>query len=211
MLFPLVLVFVNFYSVYSYPKALTFELPDNEKMCFYEQLKAETAFIFRYSVLFGGSNDVDLIIRAPDETLIHERRRQSEDIFEIVSTKKGAYSFCFSNEFSTFTHKIVSFELSTKIPESLAVEAGGSYGPEPMNLIETLLENTHNSFVQIEDSQAEIQNRDSQDRLLLAYLNDKVVVMSVIVFVTIILTGFGQVTILKNFFSEKLPSYNAFK
>jgi len=44
---------------------LTFELPDNEKMCFQEDFEGSQAFIMEYRVISGGNYDVDVSFETP--------------------------------------------------------------------------------------------------------------------------------------------------
>ena len=72
----------------------TFELPDNEKACFYEDYDASVRYIFEYSVIKGGKLDVDASIETGTGKVIYKERKKKSDVVPF-DTGKGTYSFCF--------------------------------------------------------------------------------------------------------------------
>jgi len=60
-------------------------------------------------VIEGGNYDVDVIISSRHGTLYKEQKKQY-DQYSWKAEDDGEYRFCFSNEFSTVTHKIVYFD-----------------------------------------------------------------------------------------------------
>ena len=108
-LFVLVSVLCSVNVVFS--GELTFELPDNENMCFHEHVDKGEQATFEFQVITGGNYDVDLEIKAPNNQVLYKDIKKQYDSFSWTADYKGVHSFCFSNEFSTFTHKIVYFDL----------------------------------------------------------------------------------------------------
>lgn len=109
----------------------TFELPDNRKECFFEQATKGQKIYFEYQVCYifyfcfnlfcnyynflkvvvGGNYDIDAEIVAPSNTAIYKEQRKQYDQTTVEAQETGLYRFCFSNEFSTFTHKVIYFDL----------------------------------------------------------------------------------------------------
>lgn len=58
----------------------------------------------------GGHYDVDCRIEDPDGSTLYKEMKKQYDSFTFAAAKNGTYKFCFSNEFSTFTHKTVYFD-----------------------------------------------------------------------------------------------------
>ena len=58
----------------------------------------------------GGNYDVDMALTAPNGQQLYKDTKKQYDSFTWTTDKKGEYKFCFSNEFSTFTHKVVYFD-----------------------------------------------------------------------------------------------------
>lgn len=59
----------------------------------------------------GGNYDVDMELTAPNGQILYKDVKKQYDSFTWNADFKGIYTFCFSNEFSTFTHKVVYFDL----------------------------------------------------------------------------------------------------
>jgi len=60
-------------------------------------------------VIEGGNYDVDVTISSKHDTLYKEQKKQY-DQHTWTAQEDMEYRFCFSNEFSTVTHKIVYFD-----------------------------------------------------------------------------------------------------
>lgn len=63
-----------------------------------------------FQVVTGGHYDVDCRLEDPDGTTLYKEMKKQYDSFTFTAAKNGTYKFCFSNEFSTFTHKTVYFD-----------------------------------------------------------------------------------------------------
>merc|ERR1711872_255951 len=93
---------------------LKFDLEDSRKDCFYEEvLQPGETIDVNFHVLEGGRRDVTLEVLDPNKKLIAQRPREKQASLGFKAMMKGAYSFCFSNEFSSFTHKLIYVEIST--------------------------------------------------------------------------------------------------
>ncbi|XP_075302578.1 transmembrane emp24 domain-containing protein 7 isoform X1 [Opisthocomus hoazin] len=89
---------------------ITFELPDNAKQCFYEEIVQGTKCTLEFQVITGGHYDVDCRLEGPDGAVLYKEMKKQYDSFTFTASRNGTYKFCFSNEFSTFTHKTVYFD-----------------------------------------------------------------------------------------------------
>jgi len=72
-------------------------------------------------VIQGGNYDVDLTLKSPRGTTLYHERKKQYDSYEWTADEHGEYQFCFSNEFSTFTHKLVYFDLQVGDQEALRI------------------------------------------------------------------------------------------
>ena len=101
--------------------AMTYELDDNDKMCFHEKFKDGQKYLLEFQVLKGGKLDVDVSLESPNGKIIYkEQKRTKEQI--LFDTSYGEWTFCFSNEFSTITHKTIYFELRPQDHKTLKDE-----------------------------------------------------------------------------------------
>ena len=55
----------------------------------------------------GGQYDVDVIITDPKNNVLYKQVKKQYDSHEFKTEMTGEYKACFSNEFSTFSHKLV--------------------------------------------------------------------------------------------------------
>lgn len=60
-----------------------------------------------FQVVTGGKYDVDVSIEAPTKEIIYRQVKSQFDSHQFVTLVEGTYVVCFSNEFSTYSHKIV--------------------------------------------------------------------------------------------------------
>lgn len=55
----------------------------------------------------GGNYDVDLELKSPSGKVLYQVTKKQYDQVEKTAEEDGVYEFCFSNEFSTFSHKVI--------------------------------------------------------------------------------------------------------
>ncbi|CAL1537105.1 unnamed protein product [Lymnaea stagnalis] len=179
---------------------LTFELPDNEKMCFYENVEQGQQATLEFQVITGGNYDVDMELTAPNGQVLYKDIKKQYDSFTWTAQYKGIHTFCFSNEFSTFTHKIVYFDLQVG-DERPAVEELGDH-QTAMTLMETSSVNIFESLKAVLDFQTHHRLREAQGRAFAEDLNERVLYWSIGESVVVILIGIGQILVLRSFFTN---------
>jgi protein ERP2 len=183
---------------------MTFELPDNEQMCFHEVIDKGIKCVLEFQVIQGGNYDVDLTLKSPHGATLYAEQKKQYDRYEWTTDEHGEYRFCFSNEFSTFTHKLVYFDFQVGDEESLRI--GSSSSPlTAMTQMETSVLNVHQSLKVVIDYQTHHRLRESQGRSFAEDLNEQVNMWSVGQTIVIIIASIGQILILRSFFSERKP------
>lgn len=53
---------------------------------------------------------MDCFVTDPQNNVLYNEKKKQYDSFSHTTAMRGVYKVCFSNEFSTFTHKIVYLE-----------------------------------------------------------------------------------------------------
>ncbi|KAK3679942.1 hypothetical protein LTR78_000319 [Recurvomyces mirabilis] len=122
--------------------ALTYKLVPNEKECFYTHIdQAGQKIAFYFAVQSGGSFDIDYKVFGPGkepgkEIVIMEGEKERQGDFVFTANDVGEYRFCFDNTVSTFTDKLVDFEITVENEprSSLPQKAGAS--PEQLSGVE---------------------------------------------------------------------------
>jgi hypothetical protein len=66
---------------------------------------------FYFAVQSGGSFDIDFEIKDPNEKLLLDGQRERQGDYVLTANTIGEYSFCFENDMSTLTDKLVDFDI----------------------------------------------------------------------------------------------------
>lgn len=178
---------------------LTFELPDKEKQCFHEVIEQGVESVIDFQVLDGGKYDVDATLEAPTGQVLFRGIKKQADTYTWKADTTGVYTLCFSNEFSTFSHKLVyvDFEVGEEKPLP-----GIEHLPQ-MTKMESSSVNVHEHLNTIFDYQTHHRLMEAKGRRFAEDLCDSVMYWSMIETFIILMIGVGQVLILKSFFSYK--------
>jgi hypothetical protein len=181
---------------------LTFELVDNAKDCFFEFISQNTSANLEFQVVTGGAYDVDVTLESPDRRVLYRKVKASMDVFNFVAPVTGDYAACFSNQFSTFSHKLVYMEFTVGEEPPLP---GLDEHVTVMTQMETSAETVHKHLTSVSDYQTHHKLRESQGRKRAEDLNSKVFWLSLLEMVVLLAVGISQVCIVRKFFSEKKP------
>lgn len=182
---------------------LTFELPDNAKECFYEIIEKDTTATVEFQVVTGGQYDVDVLLTDPHGNELYKQVKKQYDSHEFTASVTGEYKACFSNEFSTFTHKLVYIDFQVGDEKPLP---GLGEHLTAVTQMESSSHEVHENLNAIIDYQTHHRLRETSGRKRAEDLNERIMIWSIFVTLGIFMVGFGQVLVLKSFFAEKRPS-----
>jgi len=182
---------------------LTFELPDSAKECFHEIIEKDVESTLEFQVVTGGHYDVDVILTDPMRKVLYKEVKKQYDSFTWTAEKTGEYVACFSNEFSTFSHKLVYIDFQVGDEDPLPGLEGAA---APLTQMESSAQEIHENLNAVIDYQTHHRLRETQGRHRAEELNERIMVWSVFVTVAIFAVGIGQIWVLKSFFAEKRPS-----
>ena len=59
----------------------------------------------------GGSFDIDFEVKDPNERVILEGVRERQGDYVLTANTVGEYAFCFENDMSTLTEKLIDFDI----------------------------------------------------------------------------------------------------
>merc|ERR1712110_1344506 len=79
--------------------------------CFFDRVKKGTKMGLMFEVAEGGFLDIDVRIEGPDGGIVHSGERESNGKYTFAAHQEGTYKYCFSNQMSTMTPKIVMFNM----------------------------------------------------------------------------------------------------
>ncbi|XP_030084483.2 transmembrane emp24 domain-containing protein 3 [Serinus canaria] len=183
---------------------LTLELPDSAQRCFHQELESGVKFTLDYQVISGGHYDVDCYVEDPNGKTIYQETKKQYDSFSHHTEVKGVYTFCFSNEFSTFSHKIVYFDFQVGDEPPILPDMNNRV--TALTQLESACVTIHEMLKAVIDSQTHYRLREAQDRSRAEELNGRVSYWSVGETLILFVVSIGQVMLLKSFFTEKRPS-----
>ncbi|MEE6508153.1 hypothetical protein FKM82_019432 [Ascaphus truei] len=179
---------------------ITFELPDNAKQCFYEDVIQGTKCTLEFQVITGGHYDVDCRLEDPDGIVLYKEMKKQYDSFTFAASRNGTYKFCFSNEFSTFTHKTVYFDFQVGEDPPLFPNENRATA---LTQMESACVSIHEAYKSVMDYQTHFRLREAQGRSRAEDLNTRVAYWSVGEAAILLVVSIGQVFLLKSFFSDK--------
>ncbi|XP_076761766.1 transmembrane emp24 domain-containing protein 7 [Xylocopa sonorina] len=179
---------------------LSFELPDNAKQCFFQEIEKNATAMLEFQVVTGGQYDVDVILEAPNKEIIYKQVKTQFDSHQFTASIGGIYKACFSNEFSTFSHKLVYMDFRV---DKLLVGQGEHI--TVMTQMESSAQEIHKHLNSILDYQTHHRLREAQGRKRAEELNTGVLLWSIMETLTILIISVGQVYVLRTFFTERKP------
>lgn len=180
---------------------LTFELEDNARQCFYEDIKKDAKATLEFQVISGGNYDVDVVLYDEGGKTLYTVQKKQYDSYTFTAQTEGVFKFCFSNEFSTFSHKVVYFDFQAGDDVPLTKDMGAHH--TALTQMETAAVTIHEDLKIATDYQTHHRLRESQGRDMAEYLNERVQWWSIGEACLIISVGICQVIILRRFFAEK--------
>ncbi|TKR96635.1 hypothetical protein L596_010629 [Steinernema carpocapsae] len=185
---------------------LTFELPDNANQCFFEELKAGIDSIIEFQVVTGGQYDVDMSLEDPTGKVLYRDTKKQYDSYSFKTEVAGAYKACFSNEFSTFSHKIVYMDWQNS--EDAAKQAANA--PATTGHLETYASAIGDKLRVIDDYQTHHRLREATSRKRAEELNERVWYWSMGQAAIIMLVAVLEVVLVRSFFADKRSVTGAF-
>lgn len=193
------LTLVSISQTQSKSTELTFELPDNAKQCFHEDIVAGAKATLEFQVVTGGYYDVDMTLYDPRQSILYQGIKKQFDTHQWTASMSGQYTFCFNNEFSTFSHKLVYFEIIVGEEDPLPNTSNAA--ATAMTKFEAAAENIHENLNSIFDAQTHYRLSEAKGRKRAEDLNSRVFWWSAVETIAVVLIGAVQVWTLKSFFS----------
>ncbi len=152
-------------------------------------------------VISGGNYDVDVTLYGPKDGVIYADQRKQYHSLDFTATETGTYYFCFSNEFSSFTHKVVYFDLQVGDEAPLTPQIGAHQ--TALTQLEMSTVRIHEALKVVKDYQTHHHLREISGRGEAEYLNRRVQYWSLGESVVFVGIGLTTIFILRRFFANK--------
>lgn len=137
------------------------------------------------------------ITLSPSSNILGYFKNQLKPLFEFP----GVYEVCFSNEFSTFTHKLVF--LDWQVGDEDTPLLNPSSPERALTFMEQSTQSIHDKMNQVIDDQTHYRLREATGRAHGEDLNERVQMWSVAQLSVIVVVGILQVTLIRSFFSSR--------
>ncbi|KAH8085267.1 supernatant protein factor, C-terminal domain-containing protein [Filobasidium floriforme] len=170
------------------------DIPAGEKACFFEDLHVEDQMTITYQVGAGGNMDIDFYLQDPTSATLSSIYRKSTGTYALTAAKDGRYTYCFSNEMSSVSPKVVSFN----VHGVLYVEDSGEVAP-----VEAEIRALSTGLQGVKDEQEYIVVRERVHRDTAESTNDRVKWWSIVQSFLLVAICAWNVTYLKSWFEVK--------
>ncbi|XP_015607790.1 transmembrane emp24 domain-containing protein 2 [Cephus cinctus] len=176
--------------------------------CFFEKVEYGTKMGLTFEVDEGGFLDIDLSIVGPDGKVIHQGDQERGGKYTFAAHTPGVYTYCFGNQKSTMTVKVVMFNIDIEEnskeggDKNTAVE-GHDGDASNHGKLDDMIKELTNSLRGVKNEQEYMQMRDRNHRAINENTNFRVVVWSFFEASVLVCMTLGQIYYLTRFFEVR--------
>jgi hypothetical protein len=160
----------------------------------------------------GGSFDVDYKVTGPNEKVILDGSKERQGDFVFTANDIGEYSFCFSNDMSTFAEKMVDFEIAIENEAKAELPSKQGTSPEHLSSLEESLFKLSGQLSTIARNQKYFRTRENRNFSTVRSTESRIFNFSVIESLMMVTMSCLQVFVVRFFFQgarkgEILPTF----
>lgn len=179
---------------------LTVKVPANDIECFYGEVQSIGSKVgFSFAVQAGGQFDIDLTIKGPDGQVIYSQPKESQGEFGFAASQVGEYQFCFSNDMSTFSDKVVEFDLN--IDSDVRAQLPATVGQGDTDALESSVETMERRTSELHRSMTYYRTRNKRNESTVKSTESRIFYFSILEVILMVGMGILQVTIVQLFFA----------
>ncbi|KAI1000849.1 hypothetical protein K3495_g7351 [Podosphaera aphanis] len=202
-----IFVLAYFVSILS-ATALTYKLAAHEIACFYSNVENKGVKIaFYFAVQAGGSFDIDYDVLGPDKEVILDGTKERQGDFVFTANQVGDYEFCFSNRISTFTEKVVDFEIAVEHEQRAIIPSKPSTSPEQTTALEESVIKLSSQLSTITRNQKYFRTRENRNFSTVRSTERRIFNFSIIESLLMISMAGLQVFVVRFFFQGARKGY----
>ncbi|CAK1541616.1 unnamed protein product [Leptosia nina] len=185
-------------SLISASTGYTITVDAHAEECFFENVEADTKMGLTFEIAEGGFLDIDVKIVGPDGAIVYKGERESSGMYTFAAPTSGRYTYCFSNQMSTMTPKVVMFNF--EVGDAPTKKTGEKDDEANHNKLEDMIKELGTTLKTVKHEQEYMQVRDRIHRDINENTNSRVVMWSIFEACVLLLMTCGQVYYLKRFF-----------
>ncbi|EJW85958.1 transmembrane emp24 domain-containing protein 2 [Wuchereria bancrofti] len=179
----------------------------NEEQCFFDRVRVGTKMGVVFEVAEGGFLDIDVKIIGPDNKEIYRGERESSGKYTFAAHMDGPYTYCFGNQMSTMTPKVVMFSMEIAQPgQPILSEAGQGNGNDSSAdslKLEEMVRELSSALTSVKHEQEYMEVRERVHRSINENTNSRVVLWAIFEAVVLASMTVGQIFYLKRFFEVR--------
>jgi len=163
--------------------------------CFHEKLSKGTKIKFTFEVLDGGSLDIDLTIKDPNNNVIHTEDKQTSGRYTIEANQEGQHTYCFGNKISSYAMKIVMFSIDfTDVKKE---------SDQEQDKLQNMVTELNGLVTGVKHEMDFLAARDRLHRRVNEVINSRVSMWSLFEVLLTLIVAVGQTYYLKRFFEVR--------
>ncbi|EGN97483.1 hypothetical protein SERLA73DRAFT_139720 [Serpula lacrymans var. lacrymans S7.3] len=183
--------------------ALTTAISANERLCFYADVdKTGEKIGFYFAVQSGGSFDIDFDIKDPNDKVILDGTRERQGDYVLTANTVGEYSFCFENDMSTLTEKLVDFDIMVETEPRREAPAKAGQVSDHTSALEESIFRLNGNLLNIKRTQKYFHTRENRGFSLVKSTQSRLFWYAVFESLGVIGMAVLQVYILQTFFTK---------
>lgn len=188
-------------SFFEYSAAYFINIDANAEECFFDKVSSGTKMSLMFEVAEGGFLDIDVKIYGPDNKVIHQGERESNGKYTFAAHMDGIYKYCFSNQMSTMTPKVVMFSMD--VGEKPKDQDGDKDSDASHGKLEEMVNQLSTALTGAKHEQEYMEVRERIHRAINDNTNSRVVLWAFFEALVLVAMSLGQVYYLKRFFEVR--------
>ncbi|KAJ7186728.1 emp24/gp25L/p24 family/GOLD-domain-containing protein [Mycena filopes] len=190
-------------SLHAHASALTTAIAANERLCFYADVdKAGEKLGFYFAVQSGGSFDIDFDVKDPNEKIILDGVRERQGDYVMTANTVGEYAFCFENDMSTLTEKLVDFDIMVESEPRREAPAKPGQISEHTSALEESVFRLNGMLMNIKRTQKHFHTRENRGFSIVKSTQNRLFWYAVLESMGIVGMAVFQVYVLQTFFTK---------
>ncbi|KAH8105451.1 emp24/gp25L/p24 family/GOLD-domain-containing protein [Cristinia sonorae] len=183
--------------------ALTTALGPNERLCFFADVdKAGEKLGFYFAVQSGGSFDIDFEVKDPNDKVILDGIRERQGDYVLTANTVGEYAFCFENDMSTLTEKLLDFDITVESEPRRDPPAKPGQIAEQTSALEESIFRLNGMLLNIKRTQKYFHTRENRGFDIVRSTVNRLFWYMVLESLAVVGMAFVQVYVLQTFFTK---------
>ncbi|CAK5278775.1 unnamed protein product [Mycena citricolor] len=191
------------FSLHARASALTTAIAANERLCFYADVdKVGEKIGFYFAVQSGGSFDIDFDVKDPNDKFLLQGKRERQGDYVFTGNVQGEYSFCFENDMSTLTEKLIDFDIMVESEPRREAPAKPGQISEQTSALEESVFRLNGMLMNIKRTQKHFHTRENRGFSIVKSIQNRLFWYAVFESLGVVTMAVFQVYVLQTFFTK---------